>query len=298
MQCAGFTLCLIKNKIADMIRITLLFLLLSCMVQAQNNPDKEEWQQLFNGENLDGWDLKISGSKLNVNYKNTFEVRDGYLSVNYDEYDDFKEEFGHIFYREPFSYYRVGVEYRFIGDQVPNGPGWAFRNNGIMVHGQAASTMGLDQNFPYSIEVQLLGGNGTDKRSTANLCTPGTHVVKDGKLFTPHCVGSTSKTYHGDQWIRVEVLVLGDSLIQHFVEGELVMSYSAPQIGGGNVDGYSGNSIHDGTLLVSGTISLQAESHPTQFRKIEVLNLKGCMDEKAKNYKSYFIKEDNSICIY
>jgi len=279
-------------------RNTIILLLITTCSFAQNNPDKKEWQQLFNGKNLEGWDFKIRGSKLNVNYKNTFRVEDGYLSVNYDEYDDFQNEFGHIFFNESFSYYMIGVEYRFIGDQVPNGPGWAFRNNGIMLHGQTASSMGLDQDFPYSIEVQLLGGNGKDERSTANLCTPGTHVVKDGKLFTPHCVGSSSKTYHGDQWVRVEVLVLGDSLIRHMVEGEVVLEYTKPQIGGGQVNGYTGNTIHEGALLKEGTISLQAESHPTQFRKIEVLDLKGCMDKKAKNYKSYFVKEDNSQCKY
>ena len=277
----------------------LTFLLLSTIIACgQNNPNKEEWQQLFNGKDLDGWDYKIRGSALNVNYKNTFRVEDGYLSVNYDAYDDFKEEFGHIFYKDPFSYYRIRVEYRFIGSQVPNGPGWAFRNNGIMLHGQTANSMGLDQDFPYSIEVQLLGGNGTDKRSTANLCTPGTNVVKDGELFTPHCVNSSSKTYHGDQWVQVEVLVLGDSLIRHSVEGEVVMEYTQPQIGGGSVSGYTENQMHEGTLLKAGSISLQAESHPTQFRKIEILNLEGCMDKKARNYKSYFVKEDNSKCLF
>jgi hypothetical protein len=120
----------------------------------------------------------------------------------------------------------------------------------------------------------------------------------DGKLFTPHCVNSTSKTYHGDQWVRVEVLVLGDSLIRHIVDGETVIEYTQPQIGGGNVSGYEGSEMHDGTLLTSGYIALQAESHPTQFRKIELLNLEGCTDLKARNYKSYFVKTNNSLCRY
>ncbi len=265
---------------------------------AQENQDKKEWKQLFNGVNLDGWDLKIRGSAIKENYNNTFTIRDGYLTVNYDEYTDFHNEFGHIFYNTPYSYYRIAVEYRFIGDQVPNGPGWAYRNNGIMVHSQSAASMGLDQDFPYSIEVQLLGGNGKDNRTNANLCTPGTNVVMDGKLFTPHCVNSTSKTYHGDQWVRVEVLVLGDSLIRHTIDGETVIEYTQPQIGGGNVSGYKGSEMHDGTLLTSGYIALQAESHPTQFRKIEILDLAGCTDPKALNYKSYFIKSKNSLCKY
>ena len=47
-----------------------------------------------------------------------------------------------------------------------------------------------------------------------------------------------------------------------------------------------------------GYIAIQSESHPTQFKSIELLNLCGCMDKKAKNYKSYFIKADNMTCLY
>ena len=111
------------------------------------------------------------------------------------------------------------VEYRFVGDQIKDGPGWATRNSGMMLHGQSPESMALDQDFPISMEAQLLGGNGKDERTTNNLCTPGTNVVMDGKLFTPHCVISTSKTYHGDQWVKAEVLVLGDSIIKHIVHG-------------------------------------------------------------------------------
>jgi hypothetical protein len=79
-----------------------------------------------------------------------------------------------------------------------------------MLHSPPATSMGKDQDFPISIEVQLLGGLGKGPRTTANLCTPGTNVEMGGKLFTPHCVNSASKTYDGDQWVRVEVEVLGD----------------------------------------------------------------------------------------
>jgi hypothetical protein len=190
------------------------------------------------------------------------------------------------------------VEYRFVGEQVPGGPNWALRNSGIMVHGQPLSTMLRDQDFPISVEVQLLGGSGEGQRTTANLCTPGTHVEMDGQLVTDHCVGSTSETYHGDQWVRVEVLVLGDSLIRHIVEGAPVLEYSRPQIGGGNVDNYDPAVKPDGTLLTSGSISLQSESHPIDFRKVEILNLTGCTDPEARNYRSYLVNPDPGACRY
>jgi hypothetical protein len=167
-----------------------------------------------------------------------------------------------------------------------------------MIHGQDPATMTKDQDFPISIEVQLLGGLGTGVRTTANLCTPGTHVVLNGKLLTAHCINSASKTYNGDQWVRVEVMVFGDSLIRHMVNGDTVLEYTKPQIGGGNVLHADSAVKIDGTLLSEGYISLQSESHPVEFRKVELLNLSGCMDKKAINYKSYFLKEDNSTCLY
>ena len=263
-----------------------------------NDPDHETWLQLFNGADLDDWDLKIRGYELNDNFGNTFRVADSVLQVGYEAYDSFDDRFGHIFHNQPFSYYRVAVEYRFTGEQAPEGPGWAIRNSGIMVHSQAAATMAVDQDFPISIEVQLLGGTGEGERTTANLCTPGTHVEMEGALVTEHCISSTSQTYHGDQWVRAEVTVLGDSLIVHAVNGDVVLQYSAPQIGGGVVNDFEPSQKRDGERLTGGYISLQSESHPIEFRKVEVLNLSGCMDPTASNYKTYFVHSDAEACTY
>jgi hypothetical protein len=263
---------------------------------AQAAPDRKDWVQLFNGRDLEGWDVKISGRALNDNFGNTFRVEDGLLKVRYDGYAAFDDRFGHIFYRHAFSHYIVAVEYRFVGDQAPGGPDWAVRNSGIMIHSQSARSMAKDQDFPISIEVQLLGGAGSGERTTANLCTPGTHVVIDGKLFTPHCVNSRSRTYHGEQWVRVEVLVLGDSLIRHIVNGDTVLEYSKPQIGGGVVNRFDPAVKRDGTPLTEGYIALQSESHPIDFRKVEILDLVGCTDPKASNYRPYYVRSDPAQC--
>lgn len=265
---------------------------------AQKEPAKEEWIQLFNGKDLRDWLPKITGYPLNENYGNTFRVEDGLLKVSYDQYTEFGERFGHLFYREPFSYYRIRVEYRFTGPQAPKGPAWARRNSGIMVHCQTPQSMGKDQDFPISIEVQLLGGLGEGARSTLNVCTPGTNIVMNGKLETRHCIQSTSKTYDGDGWVTAEARVLGDAEIAHLAEGQEVLRYNLPQVGGGNVKNYNPSAKKDGTLLHGGYISLQSESHPIEFRKVELLNLEGCMDHAAKNAKSYFVKADNTKCVY
>lgn len=277
--------------------ISICLLLLGSSLFAQR-ASKENWESMFNGKDLSEWTVKIRHHDAGDNFGNTFRVEDGKIVVRYDAYDKFDERFGHLFYKKQYSYYRIRLQYRFVGDQVKNGPGWAYRNSGIMIHGQSPESMGKDQDFPVSIEVQLLGGNGKDKRSTCNLCTPGTNVEMDGKLFTPHCINSKSETYHGDQWVKAEVLVLGDSMVMHYTNGKEVLSYQKPQIGGGAVSGQEIIFGKDGDLLKGGTISLQSESHPVEFKKIEILNLEGCMDPKAINYKSYYIHSKPEDCRY
>lgn len=246
-------------------------LILALIIFSCGTSQKEEWIQLFNGKDTTGWDIKFTGSELNVNYKNTFRVEDGVLKVNYDEWEQFNGEFGHIFYKEKFSHYKLRVEYRFVGEQVPGGPGWAIKNSGAMLHSQSAQSMGIDQDFPVSIEAQFLGGYNEEERPTNNLCTPGTHVVMNGELIIRHCTNSTSKTFRGEEWVNVEMVVYGDSIIHHLVEGDTVLSYSKPQIGGDLPVDFP---IAEGTPLKEGYIALQAESHPIEFRKVELLKLK------------------------
>ena len=234
-------------------------------------PTVEEWQPLFNGKDLTGWTVKIKGFDLGDNHADTFRVEDGVLKVGYDNYKGpFRGRFGHLIYEKPFSSYDLRVEYRIVGEQYQGGPGWAIRNSGIMIHGQKPETMRKDQDFPISLEVQLLGGDGKAQRPTANLCTPGTNVVMNGKLHTPHCTNSTSKTHHGDQWVTVEVEVRGGKLIRHKVDGKTVMEYSEPQLDESDADAKRLLAAGAEKMLTGGTISLQSESHPVEFRKVEI----------------------------
>lgn len=246
----------------------------------QKKLDTPKAIQLFNGKDIKNWTPKIRLHEVGENYANTFRVEDGILKVRYDGYDKFNQQYGHLAYNKPFSYYILRVEYRFVDEQAKGGEGWAWRNSGAMLHGQAPQTMLKDQDFPISIEAQMLGGDNTPTsiRTTSNLCTPGTNVVMNNELFTPHCISAKSKTYHGDQWVTAEFIVLGDSLIRHELEGETVLSYSKPQIGGGNVSNYDPKIKKDGQALTSGFIYLQSESHPIDFRKVELFDL-----EKYKN---------------
>ena len=245
------------------------------------DPEKEEpgeWVQLFNGKNLDGWIPKIRYHELGENFQNTVRVENGILKVSYDQYKNYNAEAGplfeHLFYKEPFSHYRMRVEYRFVGEQCPGGPGWALRNSGVMIHGELPASMAKDQDFPASIEVQLLGGNGTAARPTANLCTPGTNVVMNGKLFLPHCTNSKSETYHGDQWVTCELEVRGNKIVRHYVNGKPVLEYSEPQLDERDPHAKELAKKAGGIQLSGGSISLQSESHPMEFRKVEIKKLK------------------------
>jgi 3-keto-disaccharide hydrolase len=279
-------------------RMVAALVLTSACALGQNDPNRKDWIQAFNGKNLDGWIMKITGFPLGENYGNTFRVENGLLKASYDQYPEFANKFGHIFYRTKFSHYIVAAEYRFVGEQAKNGPAWALRNNGIMIHCQAPETMGKDQDFPISVEVQLLGGGPTGERSTANMCSPGTEVFHNGAMVKSHCLNSTSQTYRGDQWVRVEAEVLGSERVRHMVDGKVVLEYTNLQIGGGNVNNFDPAVKKDGTPLGEGYIALQGESHPTEFRKVEILNLSGCMDPKASNFKTYYVHRDDSKCSY
>ena len=269
-----------QRRIISLLFITAILFGYSSILLAQAVVEKkaeevvyDKWVSIFNGKNLDGWTIKIRGFEVNDNYADTFTVRDGKLVVSYDKYKEFKGKYGHIFYKEKLSHYKIRVEYRFVGTQPKRSPGWAIRNNGIMLHCQSPESMTKDQGYPVSVEAQMLGGDGKNDRTTGNICTPGTNVVIDGKLVTKHCIPSNSKTYHGNQWVTMEVEVHGNGTITHKVNNELVFTYEKPQYDRKDKDAQK--LIKDAQLMLSeGYISLQSESHPIEFRKIELMRLK------------------------
>ena len=278
---------------------------LTCMVSltfalptiAQKNAAVQHWKTLFNGKDISNWVTKINHHETGVNYGNTFRVEDGIIKVRYDQYDTFNEQFGHLYYKQSYSYYHLVFEYRFTGIWRKDAPEYTLKNSGVMFHSQDPATMPREQNWPISIEFQLLAGLGDGKpRPTGNMCSPGTDVIFEGKIDSRHCINSTSKTYEGEQWVKGEIIVLGDSLITHIINGDTVLQYSKPQIGGGVVENYDPAIKQDGKLLKEGFIALQSEGQEVDFKNIKILNLEGCMDPKSKNYKSYYIKEKTGNC--
>lgn len=238
--------------------------------------DDDGWICMFNGEDLTGWTPKFSGYELGENYRDTFRVEDGKLTVNYDNWTAFDGEFGHLFFTNvdggdnEFSHYIMRLEYRFVGEQVQGGPGWAWRNNGIMYHGQPADTMGLDQDFPCCIEAQFNGGHAEGNRPNGNVCTPGTHIYKDGELTHAHVVNFNGPTFPGDQWVTYEIEVHGSERAIHRINGEVVADYGPLLLDENDADGKAEAERRSTTVLGSGTISLQAETAPIEFREIRI----------------------------
>ena len=254
--------------------VTMTLLLVSCN-QKKSSEIEDGWVQLFNGKDLAGWTVKIKGYDAGDNFGNTFRVEDGMIKVRYEQYDSLRDRFGHLFYNDEFSHYKLRVEYRIVGEQCPGAPGWAYKNSGIMIHGQTPESMEKDQDFPTSIEVQLLGSDSLVQRTNLNVCTPGTNIVMNNQLILDHCINSSSKNFYGEEWITAEVEVMGNDVISHIVNGDTVLQYNQPQLDERDAT-YAKLIVLNGgdKMLSKGTISLQSEGHPIDFRKVEIMPLK------------------------
>ncbi|GEO11650.1 3-keto-disaccharide hydrolase [Segetibacter aerophilus] len=285
-----------KSYFVSILLIVLVAGFNSCAT-AQKNVSQADWKPLFNGKDIKDWVVKIYHHEVGEDPANTFRVEDGMVKVRYDKYDSFNQQYGHLFYKQPFSYYRLKFEYRITGEWRKDAPSYTIRNSGVMFHSQDPKTILKEQDWPISVEFQLLAGLDDGKpRPTGNMCSPGTDVVYKGKKDPRHCIESTSKTFSVDQWVSGEIIVLGDSLVTHIINGDTVLQYSQPQIGGGVANNFNPAIKQDGKLLSSGFIALQSEGQPVDFRKVEILDLEGCMDPKSKNFRSYYIKSNPQKC--
>jgi len=258
-------------------RIPLTILILSFLLFGfephwiQNNSAKGKWRPLFNGKNLDGWTMKIVGIPLGENFGNTFRVDNGILSVRYDQYgDNFDSRFGALYYNQKFTNYRLKVEYRFVGETAPGAPSWGYRDSGVQYYCQDPKSLGLTQPFPVCLEYNLHGGNGKDENPVGDICASGMTVEINGKKNESYCTPPTVKrTFHGDQWVTLEIDI-HDGKIIHYVNGEEILRFENPKY---NPEHALGKTFITGgdDSAKDGFISLQSNSHPIDFRKIEIM---------------------------
>ena len=264
------------NKYCSLIRY-----LFSCSVlcftipycYGQKNSDTTGWVNIFNGKNFDGWTIKIAGHPLNENYRNTFRVQNGILKICYDEYKTFNGEVAHLFYNKKLSHYKLRIQYRFIGEVTPGVPDWNIRNTGVVIYCQSAESMEMQQAYPVGLKAQFLGGNGKDKRTTGNVVNMGTTVVYNGERDSSHIINSTSKTFHGNQWVTIVIEVNANESIRHIIDKQSILKYEKPTLNENDTDAKK-LIVNGDKFLREGFIALQGEGHPVEFRKVELLVLK------------------------
>ncbi len=258
------------KNLSSVLVVVGILILTSCAVKS-SKATGDEWKTLFNGKDINDWIVKIHHHETGDNFGNTFRVVDGVIQIRYDQYGDFNDQFGHLYYKTPFSYYHLKFEYRFVGQQQKGAPSYTLLNSGVMFHSQDPKTILKEQDWPISVEMQLLAGLGDGKpRPTGNMCSPGTDVEYQGRISPDHCINSTSKTYNAEEWVKGELIVMGDSVVTHIINGDTVLRYTHPQIGGGVAHGYDPKYKQDGKLLSSGFIALQSEGQPVDFRNIQI----------------------------
>jgi len=261
------------NRLNTILLLAIILTIVAFTPKYKSGSDNE-WQTLFNGKNLDGWVVKLYHHELGDNYANTFRVKDGNIQVNYDNYKKFDNRFGHLFYKTPFSSYHLKFEYRFTDQWMKDAPEYTYRNSGVMFHSQDPKTILKEQDWPISIEYQILAGAGDGQpRPTGNMCSPGTEVFFKGAMDPHHCIDSSSKTYNWNEWVSGELIVYRDSLVIHIVNGDTVLEYTKPQIGGGVANGFDPAIKIDGNPLTEGYIALQAEGQGIEFREIKIKRL-------------------------
>lgn len=229
----------------------------------------EKWMEVFNGRDLSNWVVKIHHHEAGENFGNTFRVEDSMIVVSYDQYGPFNDQFGHLYYENPMSSFHLKLEYQFYGELQEGAPDYTLLNSGVMFHSQDPRSMPKEQNWPISVEMQFLAGlpDGAP-RPTGNMCSPGTDIVYQGEVYDGHCLNSSSKTYSREEWVKAELIVWRDSAITHVINGDTVLQYSKPTMGGGVVDGYDSSVWRPGAPLTSGFIALQSEGQPVRFRNI------------------------------
>lgn len=263
-------------------RILITFLLAMCAASCSRTPPPEllkapdgEWIAAFNGKDLNDWTVKIAGHDVGENFGNTYRVENGLLKVGYEGYGDFGRQFGSLFYNRKLSRYWIRAEYRFAGKQAKGAPSWAYKDGGIQLHSQPASSMRRDQEFPVSVELNLLGAPRFGSRPTGDVCRNGTILNIQGVPLQEKCSASSSVAAprNDDDWTIIEAEVRGSQRIRHAVNGMLVTDYSDIAFDESDADARALAVAAGSTVLEAGYVSIQSNSHPIEFRRIDILPL-------------------------
>jgi hypothetical protein len=254
---------------------------------------------------LEDWTVKFAGKPVGENPDTLFRLSpEGYLWANHHTPAS-RTGFGQLYYtKRKLSYYMVRAEYRFTTEKSVSGyDTWTNQNNGLMIHSPEPAA--VSGNWPNSIEVQLLGPKNTNESGvvpsstwpvgkTANMCIAGDafYVNYNGNNnYTQHCTpASYPDAWKGTripwdgEWSDVTVRALADSAVEHYIRGQKVFTTTKIRM------------KSTGTPVKDGYLAIQAEGTSTLFRKIEILDLEGCMDKSKSAFRTYFVKSKAGAC--
>jgi hypothetical protein len=139
-----------------------------------------------------------------------------------------------------------------------------------MVFSEDPSKVMGNPSFPPLIEIQLLGfGNSAGFNTNDNICMNGGAVAQtvNGSPYMGgnNCVGSSAPlaaTAKTGVWMTTEAEIRGAGTSSVYVEGDVTTPVSTfSQV------------VYKNAPVVSGYMSIQSESQPCEFRKIELKEL-------------------------
>ena len=131
--------------------------------------------------------------------------------------------------------------------------------------------MRKDQEFPVSAEFDIVGGRLLGSHPTGDVCENGTRVTIAGAVLLAKCSKLSPVTIPGDEWVTILAEVQGAARVRQIVNGQLVVEYTDIVLDDKDPDAARLLNFGGDRSLGSGYISIQANSHPIEFRRIEIL---------------------------
>ncbi|MEM1222191.1 MAG: DUF1080 domain-containing protein [Verrucomicrobiota bacterium] len=204
-------------------------------------PLEEGFVRIFNGENFDGWYLKLRNDDEEL-AKRIFAIEDGMIHVFNDSFPDEyelntggNETHGLIYTEKVYSKYILRFDYKWGSRIANNFDDWQY-DAGLYYH------VIDDKIWPVGIEYQIRYDHTTGRNHTGDFIRPkGTrfvwHATEDGSHYLhPDDGGKRYKKKSwqlyakptenfnalNGEWNECEVIVMGDEYAIHKLNGEVV----------------------------------------------------------------------------
>lgn len=224
--------------------------------------------QLYNGENFDGWDLKIRNGDPEMAARVFSVGKDGVVHVFKDFPDGFElntgknDTHGLMYTEKSYSRFIFRFEYKWGKKRMNNFGRWQY-DAGMYYH------VYNDRIWPYGIEYQVRYNHVTEENHTGDFWASRTllqwYADESGQFRLPGEGGGlqsrrggehrakTDAPFHAldDQWNICEVIVMSDNYAIHKLNGEIV-------------------NLATGLSVSEGVIGLQSETAEIFYRNIEI----------------------------